>query len=328
MKSNLVDAVLQLKLDQKILDASQTAYDKGALPYLDFMAAYRAVEGDYSTIDRTENTLRAWYIPEEDIEAVRKEAEDIYKQGGKRDRNPEHRKEQLRKSAHVELTVPEEFDGGIIVERNLSVKDVVVDNTLNLFQIAKVDRLLVVANAPEDELPTLHRLTTAQRHWIVRPLGSSTDIPGPIDDISYIIDVNQHSAVVKGHIANKGEELRSGQYVTASIELPPPNDVVEIPTNALADDGKQAVVFVQTGDQPGVYTMRRVAIVQRFDRTVFVRSRFDDGQDELALTPEEKDQGLLPRRALKPGEKIITAGALEIKRELDDLNAEAEAAKK
>ncbi|HKI33666.1 MAG TPA: hypothetical protein VKA46_17565, partial [Gemmataceae bacterium] len=327
MKSNLVDAVLQLRLDQKILDASQVAYDKGALPYLDYMAALKAVEGDYSLIGRTEQTLRAWYIPEEDIQAVRKEAEEIYKQGGKRDRSAEHLKEQLHRWARVELLVPAICDGGIIVERNLSVNDVVVDNTLNLFQIAKVDRLLIVANAPEDELATLHGLSTQERRWIIRPLGTSTDIRGPIDDISYIIDVNQHSVVLKGHIANDGR-LRSGQYVTATIELPPPKDVVEIPTSGLGDDGKQAVVFVQTDDKAGVYTMRRVEIVQRLDRTVLVRSRFDDGQDERPLTPEEKEQGLLPRHILKPGEKILTAGVLEIKRELDDLAAEAAAAKK
>ena len=326
MKSNLVDALLQLKLDQKILDASQAAYDKGALPYLDYMAAVRAVEGDYSTINRTENTLRGWYIPEEDIESVCKEADDIYKQGGKRDRSPEHLKEQLKRWARVELTVPDEADGGVIVERNLSVKDVVVDNTLNLFQIAHVNGLLVVANAPEDELSTLHGLSTAQRHWVVRPMGSTTEIQGPIDDISYIIDVNQHSAVLKGHIPNNGE-LRSGQYVTATVELPPPKNVVEIPTSAVADDGKQAVVFVQ-GDRPGVYTMRRVEIVQRFDNKLYVRSKFANGQDEQPLSAEEKEQGLLPRHVFKPDEKLITAGVLEIKKEVDDRVAEAEAAKK
>jgi cobalt-zinc-cadmium efflux system membrane fusion protein len=325
MKSNLMDALLQLRLDRKVLDASQAAYDKGALPYLDYMAAVRAVEGDYSTINRTENTLRAWYIPEEDIEAVRKEADEIYekeKQGGKRDRSPEHLKEQLKRWARVELRVPDEFDGGVIVERNLSVKDVVVDNTLNLFQIAKVDRLLVVANAPEDELPTLHGLSTGQRRWTIYTVGASPKgIPGPIDDISYIIDVNQHSAVVKGHIPNDGT-LRSGQFVTATVQLPPPENVVEIPTSALADDGKQAAVFVQAGDKPGVYTLRRVEVVQRFDKAVFVRSKFADGTDEQPLTPEEKEDGLLPRRALKPGEKVITSGVLELKKELEDRESE------
>jgi cobalt-zinc-cadmium efflux system membrane fusion protein len=318
-KNDLIDALVQLKLDQRILDASQAAYDKGALPYLDYMAAYRAVEGDYNAIGRAENNLRVWEIPEEDIEAVRKEAEEIVKQGSKRDRSPEHLKAQLRKWATVELRAPDE---GTVVERNVAANEIVVDNTISLFQIARVDKLLVVANAPEDELPALHGLSTDKRRWTVRTVGASPQgITGPIADISYIIDVNQHSAPVKGYIPNDGR-LRSGQYVTATVQLPPPKDVVEIPTSALADDGKQAVVFVQDGDKPGVYAMRRVEVVKRFDRTVFVRSRFADGKEEQALTPEEKDQGLLPRRTLKPGERVLTAGVLELKKVLDDRAAE------
>jgi len=317
-KNDLVDALVQLKLDQKILEASQTAYDKGALPYLDYMAARRAVEGDYNAVGRAENTLRAWAIPEEDIEAVRKEADDIYNQGGKRDRSPEHLKAQLKKWARVELRVPDvpEADGATIVERNLSVGEMVMDPTINLFQIAKVDRLLVFANAPEEDLPRLQRLDTAKRRWTIRTAGAPDGIEGPIDDISYIIDPAQHNAVVKGHIVNDGGRLRGGQYVTATVKLPPPPDVVEIPTNALADEGKQAGVFVQV--KPGVYTFRRVEVVQRFDHGVFVRSRFPDGKDEQALTPEEKEEGLPPRQALKPGEKVITAGVLELKKELED----------
>jgi cobalt-zinc-cadmium efflux system membrane fusion protein len=318
-KNDLVDAIVQLKLDQKILEASQAAYDKGALPYLDYMAARKAVENDFNAINKAENNLRVWNIPEEDIDAVRQEAQKIYDQGGQRSRSPEQIQEQLRKWARVELRSPID---GTIVERNIAVPELVVDNTINLFQIAKVDRLLVVANAPEDELPTLHGLSTEQRRWTVHTVGAPPKgITGPIDDIGLLIDVNQHSAVVKGHIPNDGR-IRGGQFVTATVQLPPPENVVEIPTSALADDGKQAAVFVQSGDKPGVYALRRVEVVQRFDKTVFVRSKFADGKDEQLLTPEEKEDGMLPRRALKPGEKVITSGVLELKKELEDRESE------
>jgi len=69
-----------------------------------------------------------------------------------------------------------------------------------------------------------------------------------------------------------------------------------------------------------------VEVVQRFDKTVFVRSKFADGKDEQPLTPQEKEEGLLPRQALKPGEKVITSGVLELKKELED--RESEGAKK
>jgi cobalt-zinc-cadmium efflux system membrane fusion protein len=325
-KNDLVDALVQLHFDQELLESSQRAYDKAALPRLDLLAARSKVQGDYNTINRAENTLRAWGVPEEDIEAVRKEAAEIIKQDGKRD-GEKHMRDQLDDWARVVIKAP---GSGTIVERNVALHETVVDNTLNLFQIARVDSLLVKADVPEDELPKLQALTTAQRKWKVRTVGAEDGIEGPIEDIGYLIDVNQHSAVVKGHIPNKDGRLRGGQFATATVELPPPENVVELPMSALVDDGKQTIVFVRRDEKkPDEFAMRRVEVTQRFERRAgdgqrveqraFVRSRFDNGQDEL---PPEAD-GLLPRRALRPGEQVITAGALELKKELEDRESES-----
>jgi multidrug efflux pump subunit AcrA (membrane-fusion protein) len=132
----------------------------------------------------------------------------------------------------------------------------------------------------------------------VRPLAQERDapasagIPGTIDDISYLIDVNQHNAVVKGHIDNPECKLRGGQFVSCTVQLPPPADVVEVPMTAIVDDGRQCVVFVQADPSRPHYTLRRVEVRQRFDKTAFVRSRLT--KKEMELTPEEKEQDLLP----------------------------------
>src|SRR5262249_16304625 len=68
---------------------------------------------------------------------------------------------------------------------------------------------------------------------------------GMFTDISYLLDPNQHSAVVKGYIENPNGRLRGGQFVSVSIDRPAPPGVVEIPTTAILEDGKQSVVFVQ-----------------------------------------------------------------------------------
>jgi cobalt-zinc-cadmium efflux system membrane fusion protein len=331
-KNDLVDALVSLKLDQELLDASQRAYDKGSLPALDLLAAKSKVQGDANSINRAENTLRAWNVPPEDIEAVRKEAEEIIKHGGRQAQTPEEREKQLDRWARVVLKAPRT---GVIVERNVALNETVVDNTINLFQIARVDPLQVIANAPEDELPKLQALLDGGEHkWKVRLLGATNDIDGTIDTIGYLIDVNQHSAFVKGHIPNADRRLRSGQFVTATIEQAPPDDVVEVPMSALVDDGKQTVVFVREDPKkPDELTMRRVEVTRRFERRsgdperveqrAFVRSRFDGGKAD-ELPPEA--EGLLPRRPLKPDEQVITAGVLELKKELED--RESEAAKK
>ena len=61
-------------------------------------------------------------------------------------------------------------------------------------------------------------------------------------------------------------------------------------------------------------------VTGRLENRVFVRSRLSEKEAEL--TPEEKDQGLLPKKPLQLGERVITSGLLELKKELEDLESE------
>jgi cobalt-zinc-cadmium efflux system membrane fusion protein len=303
-KNDLIDALVQLKLDERILAEAKNA--SGAVPPVFLWNADRAVEGDRNAVARAENTLKTWNIPERDIEAVYKEAEEISKRHGKRDKSKEDQ------WPRVELRAPED---GTIVERNVSLHEVVVDNTMNLFQIAKVDRLLVVANASEDDLPALLKLRTDQRHWTVRTVGAADQgISGPIDEIGSQIEVSQHNAVVKGTIANPEGQLRAGQFISASVDLPPPSDVVEIPASALIDLGNQCLIFVQPNKDQPRYTLRRVQVTHRFDKTIYVKSQLTD--PEMAQTLEEMEEAMLHKQPLTEGELVLAAGALVLRKEL------------
>ena len=88
-----------------------------------------------------------------------------------------------------------------------------------------------------------------------------------------MIDPNQHTAVIKGYVENPGEHLRAGQFISATVPIPPPAGVVEIPLTALMDDGQQSIVFVQPDAAKAQYTMRRVQVTNRFDNRAFVRAR-------------------------------------------------------
>jgi cobalt-zinc-cadmium efflux system membrane fusion protein len=213
---------------------------------------------------------------------------------------------------------------GVIVERNVFKGEMVVDNTVNLFQIADVSRLLVIASCPEDSLPALEALSSNQRRWSVRTVGagSAAGLAGTIDEIGYMIDPNQHTAVIKGYVDNPGKRIRGGQYVTATVNLPPPDDVVEIPTDALVDDGLQSVIFVQSDPAAHQFTMRRVQVTHRFDRSVFVRNTPLPKEEQL--TAKEAEEGLLPQEALRPGERVLLSGAVELKAALQDLESRPE----
>ena len=223
----------------------------------------RAVQGDRNAINRAINNLKAWDIPQEEIDALHAEAKKISADEKAWFKTPEgrwvkgeklangqgqdrHEQRQPEEDPWGRVTLRAPFDG-VVVERNLHVDEMVVDNTVNLFQIADVSRLLVIANCPEDSLPTLEALSSNERRWTVQTVGaeSAVGLPGTIDEIGYVIDPNQHTAIIKGYVDNPGQHIRAGQYVAATMQIPPPADVVEIAVDALVDDGRQSLVFVQ-----------------------------------------------------------------------------------
>ena len=339
-KNDLLDALVQLELDQRVLDDAEKHAE--AVPNVFLLAEIRAVEGDRNAINRAINNLRLWEIPQEEIDALHTEAKTICADKNAWFRTPEGRwvkkaiqpnndaktKVDIAKSAkaaedeetwgRVSLRVP--FDG-VVVERNLHVDEMVVDNTVNLLQIADVSRLLVIANCPEDSLPTLEALSDNERQWSVQTVGagSATGLSGRIDEIGYLIDPNQHTAIIKGYVDNPGKHMRAGQFVTATVHIPPPAGVVEIAVNALVDDGRQSLVFVQTDAEKHRYMMRRVHVTHRFDHSVFVRST--DIPKEEQLTALEAEESLLPQEPLRPGERVLLAGSVELKRVVADFES-------
>jgi cobalt-zinc-cadmium efflux system membrane fusion protein len=210
---------------------------------------------------------------------------------------------------------------GTLVECNVSSGEYVADNTINLFTIADVNRMLVMANPPEEQLPDLLKLPPDKLRWTLQVVGWPP-IEGQIEEVGYILDPNQHTAVVRGYIDNPEDKLRAGQFVSATVNLPPPPDVVEVPLTALAEDGKQSFVFVQPNPAEHRYTMRRVKVTHRFETSGFVRSRLTPAEERLS--PEEAAQGMQPCQPLKPGERFITSGVLELRAALEDKEAKAE----
>jgi cobalt-zinc-cadmium efflux system membrane fusion protein len=317
-KNDLIDALVQLKLDQEILDRAEKASESGAVADVTLLNARRNVEADRNAVARAENTLRLWGIDDQDIQAVRTEAGEILKRGGRRD------PEKIKLWPRVELRAPTD---GTIVERNVAAHETIVDNTLNVFQIANVDRLLVFAHCPEDDLETLEVLEGKDRRWAVATVGArgADAVEGPIEEIGYLIDPMQHTAVIKGYIANPGRKLRAGQFVTASIPLPPPRTregivtVVQIPIDALVEDGRQSLVFVETDREKHHYTMRRVVVADRVGGTAFVR-RLPIPRDEQRSRAEE-EQGLQPREPLQEGERLLLSGVVELKTALLELES-------
>lgn len=326
-KNDLLDALVQLELDQKILDNAEKHSE--SVPEAFLLQYRRNVQGDRNAISRALNNLIVWNIPQEEIDALHEEAKKITasKDAWFKTREGRWVRGEKGKSGRPidlidrendnpwgKVTLRAPFDG-VIVERNIVRHEIVQDPTTCLFQIAKVGRLLVIANAPEDELPHLNALMNSpdldDRQWSVRTVGPVpvTGLRGPIEEIGYLIDPNQHTAVIKGFINNPREQVRAGQFVSATVRIPAPKDVVEVPINAVVEDGKNSVVFVQTDPVKHYYTMRRVQVTHRFEKTVFVRSKdFDISFTGTTAEDSRVVSGLSDMAGLATGQAVVGPG--------------------
>ncbi len=191
-KNDLLDALVQLELDQKILDRVEE--NLAAVPEVFTRSAERAVQGGRDAVNRALNNLKLWEIPQDEIDAIHAEAKKISadkeawyktpegrwvkgkKQAAGAEPDPAKNTEKDDPRGRVTLRAP--FDGTVI-ERNVHKDEMVVDNTVNLFQIADLSTLMVIANCPADLLPSLQALRGNERRWSVRTVGADRPRASP-----------------------------------------------------------------------------------------------------------------------------------------------------
>jgi len=306
-KSELVDALVKLALDEERLRDRQEAYNRGAFPEDTLNQTRTEVATDRNNVARIERTLRTWKVTEEEMDLVKEEARRVAQ--GKKQRDAKKELEW----AKVEVRAP--FDG-TIVEKNTHVGNM-VDTTSDLFKIADLRKLGVVVHAYEEDLRTLQALPPGYP-WQVRAgadLNHRVLKSNGLQKIGLVIDPTQHTDPIMGVVDNSSGELRVGQFVTATVELPAPANVVSLPASALVEDGAASIVFVQPDPSKPRYVLRHVSVAMRLRDVVYVRSE---------LTGPERKKGL---QALKPGEVVVTEGVLELHAALEDLQARAKAQK-
>jgi cobalt-zinc-cadmium efflux system membrane fusion protein len=304
---DLIDALARLKLDEKFL--KQAEANPAGTPSITLWDARRKVQGDKHEINRAESMLHGWGVSQKQIEAALDEVEKIKKRG-RRDPSKD------TQWGRVEMRSPID---GVVLERNLALHEVIPDEGINLFQIGNLDTILVVANLPEDKLAALEALGPRPQ-WTVET-GRGAAASGFITDIHFLVDPNQHTVTVKGYVDNRQARLRGGRFIKATIGQPVPPDVVEVPIDCVLETGQQALVFVQQDPARADYTLQRVDVVDRFGKTLFLRSKpFAKGEER---SPQESEKGLLPKQAVSPGARLVRSSLAELKAALEDREARA-----
>lgn len=293
-KSELVDALCKLDANRKLLSRLESV-EEGVVAKKLIIEARRNVETDLVAVAKAERTLRSWRLTDDEIKPVFQEAAEL--RDGRSDTGNDNR------WAEVQILSPID---GVIVEKNFN-EGAIVEPTDDLFQIADLNRLLVLANAYEEDLPALRKLPLNARRWTVDHKADPNDlpIPGEFEVIGSIIDPNQHTGTVMGWVDNREGHLASGQFITATVVLPPEPDLVAIPTTAVIEEGDSSSVFVETDASRLEFERRRIAIKRRGRDLVYVESNSAAAETRGDVRP------------LRIGENVIVSGALEIAAELE-----------
>jgi cobalt-zinc-cadmium efflux system membrane fusion protein len=331
-KAAFVDAICNLRLSQAALDRQNTLFLQGAMSAAALKVAERQVQTDNNAVLTAERTLRMWKLTNEQIAEVRVEANIIHDQKVPRDVVKE-----VEKWARVEVKVPMyEPDHPerelTVVEKNTHINDMVdpANYGTPLFRIADLTRLQIWAHPPEEYLPILRerlKLGPGALTWNIRFQSEPANSPGLVLDVAQIspsLEPNQHTPMMLGYVNNPDGKYLIGQFVTATILIPPPPDTVAIPTEAVNQVEGKDFVFVLRPGTDDEFLIRRVSVAQSFKKNSLVRSK---------LLPEQEraNQEMAPDsykfEALLPGDRIAARGVLELTAALEDARNANEKAK-
>ncbi len=294
-KSDLVEALSRRKASKATVERLE-GLEKGSVSGQVVREAQQKYQSDVIAVERAERTLRSWRETDEEIAEVYAESDRICRGISEPDSN-------VRQTwANVEIRAPL---SGTVLERNGTVGEIVPIG-VDLFTIADISRMGVLANIYEEDIHKLTELPPDQRSWKVRLKAEPelSPIQGRFEVIGHVIDPSQHTAAVVGWIENPGNRLRTGQFITATIELPGPTDAVVVPNSAIIDEGVIATVFVASGADKLDVEARHVAVIRR-------------GRDFALI--QCQPTGKAAADPLREGELVITSGNLELFGYLQDL---------
>jgi membrane fusion protein, heavy metal efflux system len=196
---------------------------------------------------RQKELLELHAAPQRDYEA----AEGTYLNAKAELERAQHKARLLRSSgldsATQEYMLPSPIDGEVIMRGanpGLEVQGQYTGGaTVELFTIGELDRVWVLADVFEMDLPLVKKGAEVKVTVLSYPEES---FPGVVEWISGALDPISRTAKVRCSIDNRAAKLRPEMFGTASIGVDPDTKLA-IRRSALLLLGKQTIAFVETG---------------------------------------------------------------------------------
>ena len=161
---------------------------------------------------------------------------------------------------------------GIVLERNVTSGQQITPG-FDLFVIANFDRIWVLADIFENEIPFVHKGIKVTASFAGAP---DRQLKGKVSYVYPYLDETTRTNRVRIEFSNKNGALRPGMYGDVVFDVPSHNDVIAVPSDAVLVTGKRNVAFVSRGK--GRYAPREVVIGRRQGGFIEIKSGLEVGE--------------------------------------------------
>ncbi|HVR03259.1 MAG TPA: efflux RND transporter periplasmic adaptor subunit [Polyangia bacterium] len=179
--------------------------------------------------------------------------------------------------------------GGIVVERNVLVgQEIRADQAAPLITVSSLDAVWVQADAYEQDLSLVAEGDAVTIHVPAYP---SETFGGKVGHIGDTVDSTSRTVKIRCLADNKAHRLKPEMFAKVDVLNAAGHKLMLVPAQAVLNDGDKSIVIVAS--EGNVFRARRVEVGPEIERKVRVLS------------------------GLRAGEKIVTDGAIFMKREID-----------
>jgi cobalt-zinc-cadmium efflux system membrane fusion protein len=178
---------------------------------------------------------------------------------------------------------------GVVVERNVLVgQEVRADQATPLLTISSLDSVWVLADAYEQDLSLV---AVGDSVTIRVPAYPGETFEGKVTHVGDVVDQATRTVKVRCLAENKSHRLKAEMFAKIDVQNAAGRKVILVPAQAVLNEGDKSLVIVAS--EGNVFRSRRVEVGPEIEGRVRVLG------------------------GLRPGEKIVTDGAIFMKRELE-----------
>jgi len=162
---------------------------------------------------------------------------------------------------------------GFVIEKKI-FEGMKVNPGMNLYKIADLSEVWVIADIYEYELPFIKRGLKAE---VEVPYIPGEKFKGYIDYVYPDLDIKTRTAKVRIALKNPSFKLKPGMYVNVNINISSDEEKIIIPVDAILFSGKYNYVFVKKGK--GTFEPRVIELGPKVDDGYIVLKGLSEGEE-------------------------------------------------